>query len=63
MKKKYYRNMMRNTGFLVFVCMSLMMSCGKNDEANEGDRVYDPSKPIELTSFYPDSGKYLEKIM
>ncbi|WP_234998033.1 IPT/TIG domain-containing protein [Parabacteroides sp. Marseille-P3160] len=64
MKKIIIWNTMRNTGFLLFVCMSVMMSCGKNDEANEGDnRVYDPSQPIELTSFYPDSGKYLEKIM
>lgn len=39
----------------------LMMSCGKDDV--KGRVEYDPSKPIELSTFYPDSGKYLEKVM
>lgn len=43
-----------------FFC-SIIISCNKNDE--DGIVNYDPSKQIELQIFYPDSGKYLEKVL
>ncbi|MDR1719091.1 MAG: IPT/TIG domain-containing protein [Dysgonamonadaceae bacterium] len=42
--------------------LSVLMSC--NDSENDKERIpYDPSIPVVLDSFYPDSGIYLEKVM
>ncbi|WP_229717331.1 IPT/TIG domain-containing protein [Parapedobacter defluvii] len=47
---------------LLGIALTTMMSCKDNDLKKEGG-TYDPNSPIELTSFYPDSGIYLEKVM
>jgi hypothetical protein len=41
--------------------MVSLVSCGNKDSGSEA--VYDPSKPVQLTSFYPDSGRIAEKVM
>ncbi len=48
----------------VFLLVStfIMFSCGESDDKTIGEE-YDPKKPIELNSFYPDSGRYLEKVL
>ena len=36
---------------------------GCSDDPTGGGQAYDPSKPIELTDFYPKEGKYQEKVI
>lgn len=48
---------------MFFMYMFLLFACGKTDNIENGSGEYDPSKPIELNSFYPDSGIYLEKVI
>jgi hypothetical protein len=46
----------------VYVCSFGFVSCGDDD--GEGGKVaYDPSKPVVLTSFHPDSGGIASKII
>jgi hypothetical protein len=46
----------------VCVCSFAFVSCG--DDEKEGGKVdYDPSKPVVLTSFYPDSGGIASKMI
>lgn len=42
-----------------------LFSCKDKSDGPSGSTgtTYDPNKPIELTTFYPDSGKYLEKVL
>ncbi|KAA6336343.1 hypothetical protein EZS27_015497 [termite gut metagenome] len=44
-------------------CLSffLISSCGDTDK--KGTTVYDPTKPVTITSFYPDSGRIAEKVI
>ena len=48
------------------LCLALLglllqlMGC-RSDETVSKD--YDPSRPVELTTFYPDSGKFQEKVI
>jgi sugar lactone lactonase YvrE len=49
---------------LMTLCFSLLLvfvSC-KDDENGSGT-PYDPSKPVKLTSFFPDSGRIAEKVV
>jgi hypothetical protein len=46
----------------VYVCSFGFVSCG--DDEKEGGKVdYDPSKPVVLTSFHPDSGSIASKVI
>lgn len=47
---------------LMLFCIAYLGSC-KDSENEKSGRPYDPSKPTELLTFYPDSGRYLEKII
>lgn len=49
--------------FLLFVCVFFMFSCKGEENIEKPRDEYDPSKPIELATFYPDSGKFQEKVM
>lgn len=40
----------------------IFLSCRENDDGGAGE-PYDPSRPVVLNAFYPDSGKYQEKVM
>ncbi|RNC63823.1 IPT/TIG domain-containing protein [Proteiniphilum sp. X52] len=57
------KHLLKTTWTLLFACMLAMFSCGENDDNKKNREEYDPKKPIELTSFYPDSGRYLEKVL
>lgn len=46
--------------FLILLSIMYLSSCKDSDQQGQ---TYDPSKPTELLSFYPDSGKYLEKVI
>lgn len=48
---------------LILLSMVCLFSCGDSDDEKGVGAVYDPNKPVELLSFYPDSGKYLEKVI
>ena len=50
------------SGCFLFLFLFLF-SCKDNNGSETIDKTYDPNKPIELTTFYPDSGKYLEKVL
>ncbi|MCK3684387.1 IPT/TIG domain-containing protein [Maribellus sp. YY47] len=52
-------------GLFVPVCVSLifLFSCNDKDDGIEGGKPYDPTKPVVLNTFYPDSGKYQEKVI
>ena len=39
-----------------------MVSCSDSD-SKDPSVPYDPSKPVKLETFYPDSGKFLQKII
>lgn len=52
----------KSSWILLFACILIIFSCGENDDIKEGSE-YDPGKPVELTTFYPDSGIYLEQVM
>ncbi|SFK90037.1 IPT/TIG domain-containing protein [Proteiniphilum acetatigenes] len=54
---------LKTTWTLLFACILAMFSCGENDDNEKGKSEYDPGKPVELTTFYPDSGRYLEQVM
>jgi hypothetical protein len=41
------------------MCVAVMVSCGSSDEK----ATYDPSRSFQLDSFYPDKGKFQEKVM
>jgi hypothetical protein len=45
----------------VCVCSLGFISCGDDEKA--GGAVYDPSKPVVLTSFMPDSGRISEMVL
>ncbi len=64
MKKSnlFYWHSSQYTWLAVCVCLLVLFSCGDEKDA-PGSGPYDPSKPIELSTFYPDSGKYLEKVL
>ena len=44
------------------LCIALLVSCGLNNDSEEKAK-YDPTKPTILSSFYPDEGKFQEKVM
>lgn len=48
--------------FLMHLCILHFGSCSSSDDEVH-DKPHDPSRPVELSTFYPDSGKYLEKII
>src|SRR5690554_3452857 len=49
---------------ILLVFSSFMISCGEtNSETKKEEISYDPSKPVIINTFYPDSGKYLEKVL
>lgn len=48
--------------FLIIVTL-LLLSCKESDDNQNKGTDYDPNKPISLTTFYPDSGRYLEKVL
>jgi hypothetical protein len=47
---------------MMCACFWGVISCG-NDEKSVGGTVYDSSKPVVLTSFYPDSGGIASKVI
>lgn len=46
----------------VCVCIFVFLSC-KDKDVVPGGVAHDPTKPVVLNSFYPDSGKYQEKVI
>jgi hypothetical protein len=54
-KKSYF--------FILFLVLGITQMVGCSDSDTSSGKTYDPSKPIELATFYPDSGKYLEKVI
>lgn len=47
--------------FLILMSIIFFGSCSDSDDGS--GQPYDPSKPTELLTFFPDSGKYLEKVI
>lgn len=45
------------------VCMSLLLFISCGDEDGNGGTEYDPSKPVVLNTFYPDSGGIASKVI
>ena len=39
----------------------LLIGCSSEGNLNTA-QPYDPNKPLELQTFYPDSGKFLEQV-
>lgn len=40
-----------------------IISCEGDIDSQKKGQPYDPNKPVQVTTFYPDSGIYLEKVM
>ena len=57
MKSYYFKNLM-----LMLFCIIFIIACSDNKNGSEGP-AYDPSKPVILNTFYPDSGMYQEKVL
>ena len=55
---------LKNLAVLIFMLISIIgiIACG-DDTGDSVESVYDPSKPVILNTFYPDSGKYQEKVL
>src|SRR5690554_6397345 len=62
-KELIKKQVFKRTWWLLFTCLILLLSCEKSDETKQGGVDYGSNKPVELTSFYPDSGIYLEQVM
>ena len=55
---------MKKGKLYVFVLLFFLVCFGCKDNSNDiVMETYDPSKPVELTSFYPDSGRIREKVI
>jgi hypothetical protein len=56
---------MKRTIFFTLTMLSgiLMMFTSCKDSDNSGGVPYDPSRPVKLTSFFPDSGRIAEKVI
>lgn len=48
--------------FAVLLLSVQLGSCGSDNSSTEG-RPFDPSQPVKLTEFYPDSGVYQTKVI
>ena len=59
MKKK---KLSRITYFVVAIIIMIAWSCESNKPDNFGREKYDPSKPVEITGFEPDSGGMSTKV-
>ncbi|WP_298647550.1 IPT/TIG domain-containing protein [uncultured Proteiniphilum sp.] len=55
--KNYFQN-----AVIILLSMFVFITCENKNEEIAGS-IYDPEKPIKLTTFYPDSGKYQEKVL
>lgn len=55
--KNYCKN-----AVMLLLWMSVFISCENKNEETVG-LIYDPLKPVELATFYPDSGRYQEKVL
>ena len=51
------------TLILALTGVFILLSCGDDDESAGAGLPYDPSKPVVLTTFYTNFGKYQEKVM
>jgi hypothetical protein len=60
--KKMKMNMLRFFAASMFASVFFLLSC-EDREKNDGREPYDPSKPVVLTSFFPDSGRIAEKVI
>jgi hypothetical protein len=59
-KRIHLRSMVGIMGILSLMFAS---SCKENQELEEVEISYDSSKPLQVGLVYPDSGKFLEKVM
>jgi hypothetical protein len=64
MKKRTKNRFCALSAILAMLCACSfgVISCG-DDEKSGGGAAYDPSKPVVLTSFYPDSGGIASKVI
>jgi hypothetical protein len=61
--KLFHRENRRTLTFLACVCALFVISCRDGAEGPGAGTPYDPSKPITLKSFSPDSGGMATKVM
>ena len=54
---------LRSIGFIAMICLIVAGSCKDNDDLEQRQIDYDSSKPVQVGLVYPDSGKFLEKVM
>ncbi|MDR2039591.1 MAG: IPT/TIG domain-containing protein [Bacteroidales bacterium] len=62
--RRYEKSFILNTimwRFMVAgIAVLFLVSCNNDNDEKE---IYDPGKPVELTSFYPDSGRIREMVL
>jgi len=49
--------------FGIFACAALFVVGACKENAENSEIAHDPSRPVKVDLVYPDSGKYLEKVM
>jgi streptogramin lyase len=49
--------------FCMIALAGIFYSCNDKSEGKDPSYAYDPSRPTSLLSFYPDSGRFQEKVM
>ncbi|GHV29450.1 hypothetical protein FACS1894177_00350 [Bacteroidia bacterium] len=59
-KKLIQRSILPGILFVLGACMHVFVSCEDNDKQKA---VYDPNRPVELSSFKPDSGRISEMVL
>jgi len=60
MMKKIKKTILNVTVMLIII--TGFFACGEDDGIS-GERPYDPSKPVKLNTFYPDSGVYQQNVL
>jgi hypothetical protein len=59
MKKRKFINVLAVCCFFVCMCTN----CNDTNESDSGGTPYDPSKPLAINSFYPDSGGFATRVI
>lgn len=54
---------MKKNSILFFLCLLIFVACEDKDKQEGGGTSYDPSQPVEVGYFMPDSGRIREKVI
>jgi hypothetical protein len=59
---KHEKKLLTFLELVLILIFTGIISCDDKENSSEG-KVYDPSKPVIRATFYPDSGKFQERVL